>query len=83
MAIELDGSKFGTNNGTTDLMETPRNLYHKKATSSIRSRNLVSKRVGREMLESMLRATWSTPTPPEDAAPTEAGVARDFVNPKT
>ena len=30
------------------------------------------------MLESMPRATRSTPTPPADAAPTEAGVARDL-----
>ena len=26
MAIELDGSKFGTNNGTTDLIEMSRNV---------------------------------------------------------
>ena len=75
MSIELDGSKFGTNNGTTDLIEMSRNLYHNEITSSIRSRILVSKR-GREMFESMPRATRSTPTPPGDAAPTETGVAR-------
>ena len=77
MAIELDGSKLGTNNGITDLIEMSRNFHHKEITS-FRSRNLVSQRVGREMLESMPRATRSTPTPPGDAAPTETGVARDL-----
>ena len=52
MAIELDGSKFGTNNGTTDLIETSRNLYNNEITS-FRSRNLVS-RVGHEILETIL-----------------------------
>ena len=28
MEIDLDGSKFGTNSGTTDLIEMSRNLYH-------------------------------------------------------
>jgi len=28
MEIDLDGSIFGTNNGTTDLIEMSRNLYH-------------------------------------------------------
>ena len=52
MAIELDGSKFGTNNGTTDLIEVSRNLYDKEITSSFRSRNLVG-RVGHEVLETI------------------------------
>ena len=77
MAIELDGSEFGTNNGTTHLIEMSRNLYHNEITSSFHSRNLVS-RVGHEMLESMPRAARSTPTPPGDAAPTVTGVARDL-----
>ena len=45
MAIESDGSKFGTNNETMDLIGMSRNLYNKEITSSFRSRNLVS-RVG-------------------------------------
>ena len=53
MVIELDGSKFGKNNGTTDLIEMSRNLYLNDITSSFRSRNLVSKRVGHEMLETI------------------------------
>ena len=81
MAIELNGSKFGTNNGTTDLIEMSQNLHH-NAITSFRSRNLVSKRVGREMLNSMPRATRSTPTPPGDVAPTETGVARDLAKPQ-
>ena len=52
MAIELDGSKFGTNNGTTDLIEISRNLYHNEITYSFRSRNLGS-RVGHEILETI------------------------------
>ena len=28
MEIGLDGSVFGTNNGTTDLIKMSRNLYH-------------------------------------------------------
>ena len=52
MVIELDGSKFGTNNGTTDLIEMSRNLYLNDITSSFRSRNLVS-RVRYEMLETI------------------------------
>jgi hypothetical protein len=52
MAIELDGSKFGTNNGTTDLIEVSRNLYHREVIPSFRSRNLVS-RVGHEILETI------------------------------
>ena len=51
-AIELDGSKFGTNNGTTDLIEKSRNWYHGEVTPSFRSRNLVS-RVGHEILETI------------------------------
>ena len=51
MGIELDGSKFGTNNGTTDLIEMFRNLYHREATP-FRARNLVS-RVGHEILETI------------------------------
>ena len=50
MAIELDG--FGTNNGTTDLLEMSRNLYHREVIPSVRSRNLVS-RVGHEILETI------------------------------
>ena len=50
MAIELDG--FGTNNGTTDLIEMSRNLYHREVIPSVRSRNLVS-RVGHEILETI------------------------------
>ena len=38
MAVELDGSKFGTNNEATDLIEVSRNLYHGEITSSFRSR---------------------------------------------
>ena len=30
MVIQVDGSK-GTNNGTTDLIKMPRNLYHREA----------------------------------------------------
>ena len=52
MAIELDGFKFGTNNGTTNLIETSLNLYHREVTPSFRSRNLVS-RVGHEIPETM------------------------------
>ena len=52
MAIELDGSKFRTNNGTTDLIEMSWNLYHNEITSSFRSRTLVS-RVGHEILETI------------------------------
>lgn len=74
--IEFDESMFGTNNGTMDLMKMSRNMYHKDITSSFRSRNLVSKRAGRELLESM--STRSTPTPPGGAAPTETDVARDL-----
>ena len=51
MAIELDGSKFGTNNGTTDLIEMSRHLYYNEITF-FRSRNLVSK-VGHEILETI------------------------------
>ena len=29
MAIELDGSKFGTNNSTTGMIEMSRSLYHR------------------------------------------------------
>jgi len=47
MEIDEDGSMFGTNNGTKDLIEISRNLYH-----SFRSRNLVS-RVGHEILETI------------------------------
>ena len=50
MAIELDG--FGTNKGTTDLLEMSRNLYHREVIPSVRSRNLVS-RVGHEILETI------------------------------
>ena len=52
MAVELDGSKFGTNNGTTDLIEISQDLYHKEVTSSFRSRNLVS-RGGHEILDTI------------------------------
>ena len=52
MAIELDGSKFGTNNGTMDLIEMSRNFHHKEITCSFRSRKLVS-RVGHEILETI------------------------------
>ena len=48
--IDLDGSKFDTNNGTTALIEMSRNLYHNEVTLSFRSLNLVS-RVGHEILE--------------------------------
>ena len=34
MAIEVDGSKFGTNNGSTDLIEMSRELHHREITSS-------------------------------------------------
>ena len=64
-----------SNNGTTNLIKMSRNLYQ-DATVSFRSRNLVSKRVRPEILESMPRATRSTPTPPADAATTEIGVSR-------
>ena len=49
MAIEVDGSKFGTNNGTTGLIEMSRNFYHREDIPCFRSRNLVS-RVGHENL---------------------------------
>ena len=52
MTIELDGSEFGTNHGVTNLIETPRDLYHREVTASLRSRNLVS-RVGHEILETI------------------------------
>ena len=41
MSIEFDGSKFGTNNGTTDLIEMSRNLYHGEVIPSFPSRNLL------------------------------------------
>ena len=50
MAIELYGSMFGTNDGTTDLIEMSRDLYHKEMTCSFRSRNLAS-RVGHEIFD--------------------------------
>ena len=83
MAIELGGSEFGTYNGTTDLVEMSRNLWHGEVTPSFRSRNLVSKRFCHDILEGMPRPTWSTPAPPADATPTEAGVASDLAKPKT
>ena len=83
MEIELDGSMFGKSNGTTDLIETSPNLYHLEVAPSFRSRNLVSKRVGCEMLERMPRATRSTPTPSADAAPTETDIARDLAKTQT
>ena len=43
MEIDLDGSMFGTNNGTTNLIKMSRNVF---------SRNLVS-RVGHEILETI------------------------------
>ena len=52
MSIELDGSKFGTNNGTTDLIEMSRNLYHGEIIPYSRSRTQVS-RVGQEILETI------------------------------
>ena len=52
MTIELDGSKFSTNNGTTNLIEVSRNLYHREVSPSFRSRNLVS-RVGHKILETI------------------------------
>ena len=52
MTIELDGSKFSTNNGTTNLIEVSRNLYHREVSPSFRSRNLVS-RVGHKILEAI------------------------------
>ena len=52
MEIELDGSKFGTNNGTSDMIGMSRDLYHKEITLSVRPRNLVSK-VGNEILETI------------------------------
>ena len=48
MAIERDGSNFGKNNGTTDLIEMSRDLYHKKV-ASVCPRNLVG-RFGHEIL---------------------------------
>ena len=72
MAIHFDGSKFGINNGTTDVIEMSRNLYPREATSSFRSRNLVSSRIGHEILESTPRTTRSTPNPPADASPGDA-----------
>ena len=52
MEIELDGSKFGTNNGTTN--ESDRNVsgFVSQRAPSFRSRNLVSK-VGHEILETI------------------------------
>ena len=52
MGIEVDGSKFGTNNGTTHLIGMSRNLYRKETTLSCRSRNLV-RTVGQEILETI------------------------------
>ena len=52
MTIELDGSKFGTNNGTTNLIEMSRNLYRREVTPYFRSRNLVSS-IGHEILETI------------------------------
>ena len=83
MAIELGGSTFGTDNGTTDLIELSRNMYLKEITSSFCSRNLVGKRVGRGMYKSMPRATRSTPTPPGNVAPTETGIVRDLAKIQT
>ena len=48
----MDGSMFGTNNGTTDLIDVSRNLYHGEVALSFRSQNLVS-RVGHEILETI------------------------------
>ena len=48
VAVELDRSKLSTNNGTTNVIEMYRNLYHREVTS-FRSRKLVS-RVGHEIL---------------------------------
>ena len=52
MAIELDVSKSGTNNGNTDLTEMSRPLYHREVTSYVRPRSLVS-RVSHEILETI------------------------------
>ena len=52
MDIDSDGSMFGTNNGTTDLIDMSRNFYHREVTLSLRSRNLVS-RSGHEILETI------------------------------
>ena len=52
MEIDMDGSMFGTNNGTTDLIDVSRNLYHGEVALSFRSQNLVS-RVGHEILETI------------------------------
>ena len=52
MAIELDGSKLGTKNGTTDLIAMSRDSYHGEVTPSFGSRNLVI-RVGHEILETI------------------------------
>ena len=49
MTITLDGPKFGTNNGTTDLIELCWNFYHIEVTFSFRPRTLVS-RVGQKNL---------------------------------
>ena len=51
LTIELDGSNFGTNDGTTDQIEMSRNVCHKDMTSYFRSRNLlIVSRVGHEFL---------------------------------
>ena len=51
MAIELDRSKFGTKNGTTDLIGMSRNLYHKEIIL-IFAPEIVS-RVGHEIVETI------------------------------
>ena len=61
MAIHLDGSTFGTNNGTTDLIEMSRDLYHKEVT--FRSRNLLS-RVGHERESTAKHGTSGNSTTP-------------------
>ena len=51
VAIELNGSKFGTNNGTTGLIQMSREVYHREV-AYFRSQNLVS-RVRHETLDTI------------------------------
>ena len=50
--IDLDGSMYGTNDRTTNLIKMSGSLYHRGVTLYFRSRNLVS-RVGYEIRETI------------------------------
>lgn len=77
------GPRFGTSNGTMDLIEMSRNVSNREVIHSCRTRNLVGKRVVRKIVKNMPRAARSTSILPAYGVPTEAGVARDLAkNPK-